>query len=165
MRYWILWGVLILALAVPSYLIHEKEQILAEGTTILLQLAPRDPRSLIQGDYMTLNYSIANTLSRQISAPTADGKLLVKLDENGVARFERIHDANTPLSKDEHLLQFRKRGRSVRLATDAFFFQEGHADYYSSARYGELKVSTSGDAVLIGLRDAQFHRLQPPMKE
>ena len=35
-------------------------------------------------------------------------------------------------------------------------FQEGDADLYSKARYGEVKVDESGASVLIGLRGDDF---------
>ncbi|MCC9044019.1 GDYXXLXY domain-containing protein [Myroides sp. M-43] len=38
----------------------QKENTIKEGQLVLLELAPVDPRSLIQGDYMILNYAISN---------------------------------------------------------------------------------------------------------
>ena len=38
-------------------------------------------------------------------------------------------------------------------------FQEGDADLYAKARYGELKVDKSGASVLVGLRDDDFKPL------
>ncbi|MFX7329222.1 GDYXXLXY domain-containing protein, partial [Acinetobacter baumannii] len=34
----------------------QKEMLLKEGQLVLLPLAPVDPRSLMQGDYMALRY-------------------------------------------------------------------------------------------------------------
>lgn len=42
-----------------NYGIYEKETIAAQGTQVLLELAPVDPRSLMQGDYMRLRYKVA----------------------------------------------------------------------------------------------------------
>ena len=53
---------------------------------------------------------------------------------------------------DEHLLLYRYRG-DLRLGAESFMFQEGDADLYSNARYGELKVDESGASVLIGLAE------------
>ena len=36
-----------------------KEQIVRNGETVLLRIAPRDPRSLLQGDYIALRYTVA----------------------------------------------------------------------------------------------------------
>ena len=50
MRKLVLWVVLGLTLVVANLSIIGKERVLREGRTVLLQLAPRDPRSLLQGD-------------------------------------------------------------------------------------------------------------------
>lgn len=143
---------LVLALAVPTYGVVQKERLLAGGATVLLELAPVDPRSLIQGDYMRLNYAITRRIEEQASWPR-DGAIVVTLDVSGVATFVRRHDAS-PLQPGEHVLRYRKRDGRVRVATDAFYFQEGSASRYVRARYGELKVDSEGNSVLVGMRDS-----------
>lgn len=143
---------LVLALAVPAYGIVQKERLLAGGDTVLLQLAPVDPRSLIQGDYMRLDYAITRTIEQDESWPR-DGTIVVTLDAKGVATFVRRADAS-PLQPGEHLLRYRKRDRRVRVATNAFYFEEGSASKYAGARYGELKVDADGNGVLVGMRDS-----------
>src|SRR5690606_14717090 len=49
----------------------QKERTIKEGELVLLELAPIDPRSLIQGDYMQLNYTIS-TKERDNFGSTAD---------------------------------------------------------------------------------------------
>jgi uncharacterized membrane-anchored protein len=51
----------------------------------------------------------------------------------------------------------------VRLASDAYFFEEGRWNNYAGARFGELRVSKAGDAVLTGLRDQEGNRLGEPL--
>ncbi|RKZ93014.1 MAG: hypothetical protein DRR19_02445 [Candidatus Parabeggiatoa sp. nov. 1] len=153
-------AVAVIVLALVNYEIYNKEHLLAEGTTVLLELAPVDPRSLIQGDYMILRYKIADL--PELSDTEKDGYLVIERNENQVAKFKRIYDDVTPLQMDEILLRFRKRGRGIRLGAESFFFQEGHAEYYDNARYGELRVAPSGDSVLVGLRDETFKDLKPP---
>jgi len=152
MRNALLVGGLVLVLAVPNFAIVQKERLLASGTPMLVELAPVDPRSLIQGDYMRLDYAIARTLSS--GGIPRDGQLVVRLDNSGVARFVRLHSKDTLLGPGEHLLLYRRRGNRTRIGTDAFFFQEGHASRYAGARYGELRVDPSGGSVLVGLRDS-----------
>ena len=55
----------------------------------------------------------------------------------------------------ELVIRFRKRGQVVRIGAESFFFQEGQADVYALAKYGELKVAKDGEVVLVGLRDAE----------
>lgn len=146
---------LAISLTLINLQITTKQRILTEGTTILLELAPRDPRSLLQGDYMALRYAMADEVARAAKAVgVSDGTVVVELNSNGVARRVAIHNGE-PLSDDQHLLKFRKRGESVRLASDAFFFEEGAGSQYRDARYGELRVAQDGAAVLSGLRSAQ----------
>ncbi|HEY5604866.1 MAG TPA: GDYXXLXY domain-containing protein [Gammaproteobacteria bacterium] len=155
----ILFAVLAVILILANYLIFNKERVLANGTVMLLDLAPRDPRSILQGDYMVLRYSMAADIARRSKELTADGQVVVRLDDKHVAQFQRIHDGNKPLGNNEYLLLYRKRNGVVKIATDAFFFQEQHGKYYSSARYGEVRVSSKGDAVLSGVRDGQLNKL------
>jgi len=56
-------------------------------------------------------------------------------------------------------LRYRDRHGDLRLGAEAFFFEEGKGDLYANARYGELRVTGRGDAVLVGLRDAERNRL------
>lgn len=170
MRTLLVLGGLVLVLLVPNYAIVQKERLLANGKLMLLELAPVDPRSLIQGDYMRLDYAVARGLSgpggrlddaaRPVPAVPRDGHIVVQLDDRGIASFVRWHRPEVPLAPGEHLLQYRRRGSTIRIATDAFYFQEGHATRYDRARYGELRVDESGGSVLVGLRDS----LQRPLR-
>ncbi len=149
----------VIVLAGVNFEIYQKEQLLIEGTTILLELAPVDPRSLIQGDYMVLRYKIARL--EALYEAKQDGYLVIERNEDQIAQFKRIYDENTALEAGSLLLRFRKRGSEIRLGAESFFFQEGHAKYYENARYGELKVTPSGESVLVGLRDAELKPLGP----
>src|SRR5690606_24984268 len=63
---------LVLVLLVVNGGIYQRERILADGQPVMLALAPVDPRSLMQGDYMALRFAAANQ-ARQIldQAPAA----------------------------------------------------------------------------------------------
>lgn len=161
MRNTILWIVLVFTLAIPASLILDKEKILKTGTTILLELGRKDPRSIMQGDYMTLVYRIADEIRNKIPDTVKDGSIVIKPDDKGVATLQRAYQEGDPLREGEHILRYRKRGANVRIASEAFFFQEGQARTYGQARYGELKVDRTGNAILVGLRDAQFKELLP----
>ncbi|QJR14653.1 GDYXXLXY domain-containing protein [Usitatibacter palustris] len=132
------------------------EQTLAHGKVVLLELAPVDPRSLMQGDYMQLRFAIAS----KIAAGDPDhGRLVLKVDSRGVGTFARLHKEGVALAADEQLLEYRVRDRQTRIVTDAYFFQEGTADRFTRARYGELRVREDGVALLAGLRGAAMETL------
>ena len=145
---------LVLILALFNWSVAKKEALLRDGTPLLIELAPVDPRSLIQGDYMRLEYRIARDISGHNEWPR-DGQIVVTTGEDNVAIFVRRYEASTPLAAGEHLLLYRRRDRRIKIGTDAFFFQEGHAMRYQRAKYGELRVDASGESLLIGLRDEQ----------
>ena len=151
----IYWGNLLLVLVVINLLILHKEDTLAQGRTMLLRLAPTDPRSLIQGDYMVLRYAIARDVAP--SELGEKGYIVVSLDANAVAKFIRVYRGEH-LPEGEYLLFYRNRG-GLRLGAESFMFQEGDAELYSRARYGELKVDDSGSSVLVGLRGEDFQPL------
>lgn len=90
----------------------------------------------------------------------SDGYVVVQRDEQNIARFQRIHDA-TPLSQGEMLLQYRVRNGTVKFATNAFFFQEGHARYYEPARYGQFRVDNKGEVLLVDMYDTNLKKLGP----
>lgn len=163
MRKVLLWVGLLAVLAVANWAIIGKERVLANGQIMLLELAPRDPRSLLQGDYMILRYALARDIERALGDVfSASGVAVVALDRNDVARFIRLAgDGDPPLDADERRLRYRKRGESLRLAGEAWFFEEGHSELYARAAFGELSVDDRGEAIVIGLRDTDFDRLGP----
>lgn len=151
---------LALALSVVAALVVQKELLLRSGQSVFLELAPVDPRSLIQGDYMRLSYAISNSTHREGGDFPADGFLVVVLDSRGVATFQRIHDPAHPLAPGELLLRYRRRGTFPRIGAEAYYFEEGRDYVFAAAAYGELKVASSGDSVLVGLRDKELNPLR-----
>ncbi len=158
MRNRILWGVLVVILVLVNTMIFGKEKIVSTGQIMLLELAPRDPRSLMQGDYMALNYRLSREIAHKEQVAD-DGYIVVQLNAENVAKMIRFHDQAQALQEGEYLLRYRNRGGFVKLASDAYFFEEGQWKTYRAARYGELRVDESGTAVLTGLRDEQYRTL------
>jgi uncharacterized membrane-anchored protein len=153
-------GLIILALA--NYSIYSRERLLTEGNLVLLKLAPVDPRSLMQGDYMALRMQAANDLrSRVAKESLRDGYVVLTLDERRIGVFARV-DGGTPLAANEARMRYRVRNDQIKFATNAFFFQEGDARLYEKARYGEFRVGGDGESILTGLRDEQLAILGPP---
>jgi len=154
-------GVLLLAAA--NWTVAEREQQLADGRIVLLELAPVDPRSLMQGDYMALRFKAADEAfgRGRVKDVPVDGRIIVLVGERGVGAFVR-RDGGEPLAQGEVALRYRIRDGRVKFATNAFFFQEGHARFYERARYGEFRVAPSGELLLAHLAGEKFERLGPP---
>lgn len=157
-----------------NYSIFHKENIKRHGDVIYMDLAPVDPRSLMQGDYMILNFGLAREIEAGISLPgpvrppsgthvefppdvPREGETRmanVALDEIGVAHYRVAAEAKS------FPLRYRIRNGRVWLGTNGFFFEEGKAANYSKARYGEFRLDrNSGEAVLVGLVNDRFEPL------
>jgi len=146
--------VLVLILAIVNWSIYQKEEHLKNGKVVFLKLAPVDPRSLMQGDYMALRFDIARDIYNNIDDKNelTDGFVLVRLDKRKVATFKSLENSSS-LKSDELLLQYRIRNRTVKFATNAFFFQEGTASKYQKAKYGEFRVNGKGELLLVAMAD------------
>ncbi|MGL4891342.1 MAG: GDYXXLXY domain-containing protein [Aeromonas veronii] len=134
------------------------EHAMSSGEVVLLRLAPVDPRSLMQGDYMRLNYEIARELtSRDARATQNKGSdtLVIRLDAHQVATLV-VDGKPDRLASDERLLQVHQSERQWQIGPDAYFFEEGTGEQYETARYGEFRLQADGKTLLVGLRDEAY---------
>lgn len=167
---------LLLVLVGANLGIYEREQILGNGRRVVLELAPVDPRSLMQGDYMRLRFAVADDALRQLQqAPDSrdwaderygSGYLLLRPDDKGIHRLvsiktsDALEDSRQDNSMSEDvLLKYRLRDRQIHVATDAWFFPEGRASHFEQARYGEFRVDQDGASLLTDLLDADLRSL------
>jgi len=162
---------LVLALGLINWSIYQKEQHLRHGDVIKLKLAPVDPRSLMQGDYMALRFEHANQIREvlpknesnafwQGGVEDADGWVIVQLDEFATASFVAL-DSGQSLAAKQRKLQFRARNGQIKFASNAFFFEEGTAHRYDAAQYGEFRVNQQGEVLLTALLDKDLQILGP----
>ncbi len=139
-----------------------QEVRLRDAEVVYLPLAPRDPRSLVQGDYQRLGYRLSRDLEQ--ASPGADrGIAVLSVDADGVASFARLDDGS-PVGPGEVRVRFTSDGRTPTVASRAWLFEEGTGDLYGEARYGIVAVPADGSAVLVGLADGQRTRLGPPRR-
>ena len=140
-----------LVLVAVNHSILAKESIKTKGERIYLALAPVDPRSLMQGDYMALRFEIAWQIERQSRVSGSAGLLV---EPNGIATL------NPDQAAPGLRVRYRIRNGDVWLGTNAYFFEEGTARRYEKARYGEFRLDRdSGEAVLVGLADEHLASL------
>lgn len=152
MRSNIMAGLAVLILAALNYGIYEKQEIIEKGEVVLLELAPVDPRSLMQGDYMSLRYAIerSEAVEAQMAEQKKRGYMVIRADGDKVAQFLRFH-AGEELQAGERLLRFHKKYNRVTIVPDSFLFQEGHAKHYEAAKYGVFKFDENDKRLLVGL--------------
>jgi len=148
-------GAGVLALVIANAAIWQKEALIRTGQPVFVELAPVDPRSLMQGDYMTLNYAFPPGLDVRDKART---RLVAQRAPNGVVKLLGVHNGRR-LGPQEMLIEMIiKRGRPL-IVTDAWYFKEGEAKRWETARYGEFRVDSNGKALLVGLRGPNLERL------
>ena len=166
----------LLVLGGVNYSIWHKERIKRDGEIVFIDLAPVDPRSLMQGDYMTLNFRLAQEIERSLPAVTSldnaprqpsttanerprNGEVRtasITLDGKRIASFAAAGAG----ASNTRTIAYRMRNDRVWLGTNAFFFEEGRAEQYAKARYGEFRLdAASGEAVLVGLRNSELKPL------
>ena len=63
----------LLVLGAVNYSILGKESVKREGVVVYLDLAPRDPRSIMQGDYMTLRFRLAQDILSTVKPLPSEG--------------------------------------------------------------------------------------------
>lgn len=172
---------LIVVLVAVNLGIKKYETHLATAEKVLLPLAPVDPRSLMQGDYMALNYAISEQIMAAIEKQLAttedqqpieslyslsqDGLVVIKKDTQGVGHFVRLvspsEEDQLSLAKEELLLAYRLRQGQLKIATNAFFFQEGQAAAFEQAKYGLFRVNDKGDPLLTDMVNGDFEVIDP----
>lgn len=155
---------LVLALGFVNTAIWQREGLLATGRVAILELAPVDPRSLMQGDYMALRFAAGDEVMQRFAAhtpgkPLLDGYVVLVPDGKGVAQVARIQPQAQPQAANEIALRYRMRGGQVRIVTNAYFFPEGQAERYESARYGEVRVGKDGTGLLVRMLGADLQPL------
>ena len=154
------WQVALAVLVVANVGIWQKESLIERGQPVYVELAPVDPRSLMQGDFMQLNYRLPASVTRELGGLLGSDRprVVARRDERGVATVLRL-DTGAPLASDELRIELTpKDGRWV-LVSDAWFFKEGEAARWEPAKYGEFRVAPDGKALLVGLRGAALNPL------
>jgi uncharacterized membrane-anchored protein len=140
--------------------IWQKEDLIAHGQPVYVELAPVDPRSLMQGDYMQLNFRIPGEVSARLDSLSTRERprVIARRDARGIATPLRLDDGG-PLSPDEFRFELTpKNGRWI-LVSDAWFFGEGEAQRWAKAKYGEFRIGGNGRALLVGLRGPDLEEL------
>lgn len=135
-----------------------KEEKYRKQETFYLELSPVDPRSLMQGDYMILNYVITDLawekikeIQKKEGKALKRGYIVLKLDENKVAHYE---DVVKEISNDKNkiFISFKFNSYKININADTFFFQEGDAKIYENAKFSEV-VNINNTLRLVGLVD------------
>ena len=166
-------AVVLLILIPLNYKVQQFEDVLATGKPVVLKIAPVDPRSLMQGDYMALSYAILNDIRANLNE-SEDGVILAKekkhpnkvyalihQDEQGVATLCRVEDSLPNDFKDcvaNVYLPVNNFKWLPELPSQEYFFDEGKGQHYAQAEYAEYRFK-DGILLLARLLDKDLKAL------
>lgn len=152
----------LLVTAVVVLTVEGHEQTLAEGRIVLAELAPVDPRSLMQGDYMALRFAIDDQLrgsDAPVETPARPRFAVLQLDGDQRATLVGLSDQLPEPGTGRVAMRLRRTGGAPGIGPNAFFFQEGTAERFEAAKWGEFRVAADGKALLTHLRDERLERI------
>jgi uncharacterized membrane-anchored protein len=135
-------------LALIAAMVVDRASILRDGTEVVLQTRPVDPRDFLRGDYVVLSYDISQVPAGELKGKPRDGRaptVFVKLAPKGDGFYGAVsaHLDPVPVAGGEILI----RGRvdswrwcrdceqlSVRYGLEKFFVPEGEGRELEHAR-------------------------------
>ena len=178
---------IVLLFVITGFSAQKEESYKKLDSYFYLELRPVDPRSLLQGDYMTLNYDILDqttefiyqnksydyyydsneeerkeeTKEQKEKRELAEAKkayIAIRLDGNKVAKFVKLAKEKTD-EKDLLFIAYKSNGYSVDINANSYLFQEGTGDKYENTRYAKV-VLVGNKLRLIDLRDKDFKEIK-----
>lgn len=159
-------AVLLAPLGVAAVLIPDilrNEALIRDGERLLVKLAPVDPRSLLQGDYMALAFDLgpATVTGEMDEGLNAARYVIFRRAPNGLASAQRLEfDEQRPaLAADERRIPLSRKGGRTVLVTDGWHFREGTGARWARAAYGEFRLRKDGRALLVGLADEHLQSI------
>lgn len=147
--------VIVLQFGFLAYQTVSSERLLTTGTSIKLEITPIDPRSMLQGDYVTLNYSISTVpeaFEEELDSYSSLSrvKVVLSVDDRGVHVFDRLYRSGEEIGADEIVVNGKASGwRLIYYGIETYFVPEGTGlEVERNARFAYVRVSRDGDAVL-----------------
>ncbi|MDX8344169.1 GDYXXLXY domain-containing protein [Rossellomorea sp. YZS02] len=147
-----------------GYQVYSNESLLQNGETIILDLQPVDPRSLLQGDYVELNYAISQLEDTSID-DNGPITIVLRKNEQGTHEYAGVYRFNgkwhTPYeTKSGDVLLNGKVTSSwdnhvqITYGIEHFFIPEGTGmDVEGKLKAAVVKVSDKGDGFFVRLLD------------
>ena len=137
--------------AIGGTAVRSAEDVLANGRIVYIALRPVDPRSLIQGDYMAVAFNVDRLPApREINGEVI---ALADIDDRSIATIQGLAAPGAKPQADQIAVKLRQKSRRWFVGTDAYFFEEGRADDFAHAKYGQFRLGTDGRLLLVAMTD------------
>ncbi|MGG4443878.1 GDYXXLXY domain-containing protein [Brevibacillus fortis] len=154
----VLLPVILLQFVLIGYQVWSSETILANGKTVKLELVPIDPRSLLQGDYVILGYTIS-TLDQEDIESGEKIRVVLRQQANGLYSYSGFYEIEgqwnrtyEPQSSDVVINGNTIGSNRVEYGIESYFVPEGTGlEMERNAKYAIVKIGERGDAILESL--------------
>ncbi len=126
----IIWTVIV------SFWVIKSEYILITGRKVLLKTIPVDPKDLLMGDYVILNYDISQVPERYKNTkykPNEEVYVVLKTDKDNIATIDRIQTFSEPddplyikgkISKCNTIVPLWKTGTCINYGIESYYVKE-----------------------------------------
>lgn len=150
-------AIIVLQLLITGGQIGKSELLLSQGEMIKLKLQPVDPRSLMQGDYVILNYEISNIEIDFGNDQKGKIEVLLRENQDGIYEYSGIYKFkelgwNKPYTAQEGdiIIAGKYTGfNRIVYGIENFFIEEGTgSEVERNMEYAYVKVAKNGDAIL-----------------
>ncbi|MDQ0215874.1 putative membrane-anchored protein/putative membrane protein [Oikeobacillus pervagus] len=158
-------GILVLAIIQFAFIggtAYQKESQLQQGELVALSLQPVDPRSMLQGDYVQLGYSIANDYREQVKNDYK-GRVTIQLKPTTktvtyqgekIPVYEAKNFSHTKTKPKESLFMNGKGYYgTLTMGIEHFFIEENTGEKWEGKKFALVKIAKNGDAILVTLVD------------
>lgn len=150
--------IILLQFLLTGYQVYSSESILSKGATIKLELVPVDPRSLLQGDYVRIGYTISTLEGEDFSSGEKIRVVLRKQSDNVydyAGYYETAGKWNKPYTAEPTDVIINGKtvgGSQVEYGIESYFVPEGTGLVVErNAKFATIKVGANGDALLESL--------------
>ena len=156
-------AVIVLWVLITLFIVIKNEYIIASGKEVLLETVPVDPRDMLMGDYVILNYKIGQlplkyfyykngeevyvTLKQNERNIASLNKILTEKPENEFFIKGKISSCNTTIP-------FFRTGRCINYGIESYYVKEGTGrELENNLRQGALVrtvINKHGEAKVKG---------------
>jgi uncharacterized membrane-anchored protein len=142
-RFLLFLALIIVQLAVPSYMIHREERVLAHGKVFRFRTAPFDPYDPFRGRYVALRFASEEIADPKL--PEGTRKVWVELEEDrdGFAKVKGVSETRPP---GENVMKAAFTPKRLTFPFNRYYMDEAAAPAVQQA-YGDH--TKFGDAYVV----------------
>lgn len=111
--------------AIVAFWVIRSEYVCIVGKEVLLKTVPFDPRDLLMGDYVTLNYEISRVPKKYYDEMYSSNKkvyVVLKTDENNIATIENIQTKRP--TESLYLKGKISRSNTIEYGIESYYVKE-----------------------------------------